>query len=264
MTMQNVATDLEVQATDLPGEGAGEQPEGKTKEPTTEDWKAKYEAAEAARAKTDNDLKALKGLRLTEAQREEVMAAIRDDIAEVKQTNAALIRALGSNTTEDLPAEIEKLQGQSAQAQANRRFQGRYESLSKQWYAAIQDRDGNPLLDAEKAPELEEAKKLWHMAFTTPAMDAVDRLMLAAESVAAAHTAVKESLRGRHAAETKKGKDAALAAAKKEREERGDLDMELGPEAGGGGGSTKTWAKAQKIKSTSELSDEDYLKMVAG
>lgn len=249
---------------------AEETQETQSSEATT-DWRSKYEAAEAARTKVENDLKALRGLRMTEAQREERMTAIleeirrnADDTAEIKQTNAALIKALGNNTTEELPAEIEKLQGQSAQTRAARNFDLQYRSLWEDFQGAIQDTEGNPILDLEKAPELEEARKTWTAAYNGTGMSAEERLVMFAKGIAQANRATKTALRTRSAAESKKVKDDAQAATKKRLDDAGVLDLDTGPEAGGGGGRVKSWAQAQKIKKMSDLSDADYEKLIAG
>src|SRR3990167_2302340 len=156
--------DAEIQDADLPvgGEGTEEtETKADAKKPSTEDWKAKYEGSETARAKAENDLKALRGLRMTEQQREERMAAIADRLETIDQQQVALIKALGNNTTEELPGEVARLQEASQHTQAARRFTAQYQSLYEDFQGAVLDTEGAPILELDKAPELAEARATW-------------------------------------------------------------------------------------------------------
>lgn len=262
MTMQ---ADPELQSqTELPGEGdAAETTKADATEPTT-DWKAKYEATETARAKVENDLKALRGLRTTEAQREERMDAILDRVDAIDKQQSALIKALGNNTTEELPAEVARLQATSQQGQAARRFAGQYKSLYDDFIVVGQDDEGNVVLDVEKAPELEEARRTFAAGYNRTDIDNADRLVMFAKAISQGQLATKKALRARGVVEAKKVKDEAQASVKKRLDDAGVLDLDTGREAGGGGAGAKTWAAAQKIKKMSDLSDADYEKLVAG
>jgi hypothetical protein len=262
MTMPADTVPGSLPETELPEGEAAQEPKPDAKELASEDWKAKYEATEAARGKLDNDLKALRGQRMTEAQREERMAAISDDVAEIKQTNAALMKALGSNTTEELPAEVAKIQGQNAQTQAQRRFESQCFALLEDYKAAALDADGNPVLDIATAPELDEARKTLRVAWESGQMNPLERLALLAKATSQVTRATKAAMRTRGAVEAKKVKDEAQAAAKKRMDDAGVLDLDTGREAGGGG--VKTKAALLNLKKVTDMSDDDYFKIVGG
>jgi hypothetical protein len=246
---------------ELPEGGEAQETQPEAKAPET-DWKAKFEALEQAKTKADNDLKALRGQRMTEQQREERMEAIleRQEATDLKMS--ALIKALGNNTTEELPAEVAKLQAVSQQTQGQRRFQTQYKSLYEDFTAVGQDDEGNAVLDVEKAPELEEARRTFAAGYHRNDLDNTDRLVMFAKAIAQGKQATMKALRARNQAETQRVKEEGKAAAKKVRDDAGLLDLDTGHEAGGGG--VKTKAALLNLKKVTDMSDDDYFKIVGG
>lgn len=107
--------------TELPGQGT------KGTEGTHEDWKAKYEAAEAARAKLDSDLKAQRGLRLSAEELDNrIITHIDDRIGLLEKQTGALIHAIGTGATDDLPEQAARISAEEDNTRAARRFETQY------------------------------------------------------------------------------------------------------------------------------------------
>ena len=134
------------------GEGAKPEPQV--------DLKAALEAERAARVKLEGDLKALKGARLKQEERDAKMEEILDELKTTRSTISILAKAQASGETENVGAEIEQAQQHAGQAVSERRFAAVRASLLDQFYDAVNAEDGKPLLDIQNAPELEEARRM--------------------------------------------------------------------------------------------------------
>lgn len=219
-------------------------------EPTI-DYKAKFEASEAARIQVEadrgkiaNDLASLKGLRMTEVQREQLLGEIAERLEVMDRQQTALIKALGENTTEELPAEVAKIQAEGQQAREGRGFAAQYNSIWQDLEAAVKDPQGDIVLDLYNAPELKEVRRIWNStkdANNNMTMSALEVLAVSAKAVAEANRVTKSELRKRDQAESKKVKEEAQATVRREREESGALDLDTGPAAGGGNLSNDTF-----------------------
>lgn len=205
-----------------------------TPEPTV-DYKVKYEEEAAARAKLENDHKALKGLRQTEAQREAMLLGISDRIDGIDRQQTALIKALAANETDALPQEIERIQAEGLETRASRGFSQQYASLLQDFMETVRDADGNDVLDIYKAPELQDARQEWMRYYNDETMGATEKIAGFAKVVGQAHRVVRQAERIRLQAEAKKAKEEARTTVRQKLEEAEVLDLNTGPEAGGGG-----------------------------
>lgn len=205
-----------------------------TAEPTV-DYKAQYEELLAAKGKLEGDLKAIKGLRQTEAQREAMLLGISDRIDGIDRQQTALIKALAANETDALPQEIERIQAEGQQAKASRGFGQQYASLLQDFMETVRDADGNDVLDIYKAPELQDARQEWMRYYNDQAMGATEKIAGFARVVGQAHRVVRQTERTRLQAEAKKAREEARTTVKQKLEEAEVLDLNTGPEAGGGG-----------------------------
>ena len=254
MTMEN----MEDRATDLPD---GTETEGELGAKPKDDLTPHLEALAAENRKLTNDLKSLRGLRMTESQREDRQAKIEENLDTLGRQMSVLVKALGENTTEELPAEVAKIEWDAQQRGASRSFEAQCQALALDLQEAVQDSEGNAVLDMKTSPELAEARETWTKAYRDADAGRIthlEYLALFAKVVSQANKAAKAELRKRDRAEVEKTKKAP----RKPDDEDQDLDLDAGPAASGGAG-TMSWAQAQKIKKLSDLSDAAFEKLIA-
>lgn len=202
-------------------------------EPTV-DYKAQYEELLVAKVKVDGDLKAIKGLRQTEAQREAMLLGITDRLEGLDRQQTALIKALAANETDALPEEVERIQAEQLQTRASRGFVAQYNSLWEDFQESVNDEKGKPLFDLFKEPALADAVATWRQYYQADTMHPMERIAGFAKAVGQASRAVRQLEREQSKAAIQQEKVAAKATTKQKLEEAGALDLDTGPAAGGG------------------------------
>ena len=232
MTMEQ----MEDRATDLP-EGTETQEEAGAK--LKSDLDAQVKVLAAANEKLTNDLKSLRGLRMTEAQREDRQARIEENLDTLGRQMSVLVKALGENTADELPAEVARIQADAQQRGANRTFEAQCRALADDLQEAVQDPDGNVIFDMTTAPELAEARETWTKAYRDAEAGRITHLEYLAQyakTISQANKATKAELRKRERAEVEKAKKSPKKTEKPD-DDGPDMDLDAGPSASGGQGS---------------------------
>ena len=239
---------MEDRATDLP-DGTETQAEPGAKPKIEPD--AQLAELTAQNRKLTNDLNSLRGLRMTESQREDRQANIEANLDTLGRQMSVLVKAMGENTTEELPAEVAKIQADAQQRGASRTFEAQCQALAEDLQEAVQDPDGNVVLDIMVAPELGEARGTWTKAYRDAEAGRITHLEYLAQYakvISQANKATKAELRKRERAEVEKAKKAP----RKPDEE--DLDLDTGPAASGGQRSySDLLKKGDPLPSASEI-----------
>ena len=214
---------------ELPADVVAEaEPEPQPEPKAPEVLQTELTTAQAEIAKLRNDLKALRGLRGKESDRDSLMQDIREEIAEVKRTNAALVKALGSGNTDSLAADVSRIEGETYQQRAARNFQSQYATLWTELQAALTDEDGKAILNLQDSPELEAVRSQWLSFYNAEKMGVPERLAGFATAVAQAHTAVRRFERAAAREDAKKVRTTAAQRTKKALEEAGVHDLDTG------------------------------------
>ena len=209
-----------------------EQPEA-TEAP---DWQARAEAAETRASKAENDLNSQRGRGRQTDQWQNQLTNIGDRIGAIEQSNHAMIRAFSSGDTDTLPNELSTIQAQSAQISANRAYETRYAALSEELRAAVQDGEGNPILDLHQAPELETVRQQWVNAHKTKDIASLASL------IAQTHRTVREAERNNGSSSEHKIRSEERNAAQERMVDAGIYDLDTGPTGDGGTGQDDmTW-----------------------
>lgn len=216
-------------------------------QPTQEpDWKAQAEAqkAELERLQADrdkilNDLKALKGSKQKQA---DVAALLEDYGAQIKGIREAfgtLGKAIASGETEKVGAELGAIEQRLSADSAHRTFTQRYNLLREKLDDLNQDDEGAPVLDLDKAPELENIRQKWGDAYKRGDLVGV------ADALADATTIISRVHRSKVRAALEAQKATAAAPPPPKRAAEGSPhDLDSGPGAGGRGTSDAELEKA--------------------
>jgi len=217
---------------ELSGEAPAEQPEA-TEAP---DWQSRAEAAETRASKAEHDLSSQRGRARQTDEWQNQLTNIGDRIGAIEQSNHAMIRAFSSGDTDTLPNELSTIQAQSVQTSANRAYETRYAALSEELRVAVQDGEGNPILDLYQAPELETVRQQWVNAHKSK--DIANLASLIAQT----HRTVREAERNNGRSSEQKIRSEERNAAQERMEEAGIYDLDTGPAgAGTTGQDDMTW-----------------------
>jgi hypothetical protein len=144
-----------------------------------------------------------------------------------ERTTAALARAYGSGEPDGLSEEVQKIQLEASAQQGSRSLQQFSVRLSEEIAAALVDDNGDVILDALTAPELEQARQMWEDAAETGNRVGMSNALLEVNQVA--RRVEREKAKAALVTARKDGQNQATRARARE-----DADLD----SGGGAGST--------------------------
>ena len=227
-------------------EEAVSQPDGNQGDtpPTTEapepDYETQLKERDAKIAKLENDLKASAGRRGRQNQTEQLLLGQGNEIRTINSRLDALLQAMSSGETDNLPAELSAIQAQAAQTQATINYDAEWTGLSQELLDSVVDDAGATVLDLHSAPELEHVRQMWTQAHNVKDVAGLNRAIAEAQKVA------------RQAERTQR--TAAPAAD----EETTEFDLSTGPSAGGAGMSDDRWMKEVYGNPERQATPEDH------
>ena len=210
----------------------------------TPDYQAQLAERDAEIAKLKNDLKANSGRRGRQNQTEQLLLGQGNDIRTINNRLDALMKAMSSGDTDNLPAELSAIQEQAAQTQAGINYDTQWTELSQELVDSVVDDTGTAVLDLHNSPELASVREMW-----TQAHDRRDAKGL--------HRAVAEAQKVARAAERNVRRTPAAPVAS-DPEETGEFDLSTGPSAGGAGMSDDRWMRDVYGNSEYTASPEDH------
>lgn len=193
------------------------------------DWKARAEQAETQLKKAQNDLNSRQGRDRTRDEWQHQLADIGDRIGAMEAANQAVIRAFSTGDTDALPSELSTITARQNQTAAARSYEARYAALSEELREAVQDGDGNQVLDLYESPELEEVRKEW-----VNAHKAKDPAALAA-AIGKTHRIARQAERNGGSSAEQRIREEERAAARTRLEAAGIYDLDTGPSGAGAG-----------------------------
>ncbi|MBI2037239.1 MAG: hypothetical protein HYT14_02670 [Candidatus Liptonbacteria bacterium] len=189
---------------------AAKEPEKKSETPAAEevDYKALWEQAEQRAKSAEGRLKNQPAADV-QAQIQAALAPIIETLELTRGETRNLVKALvkGDDAeVEKIEKDVEERQAQTTVAQ--RYVQG-FNRLAQQLVAAVQDDEGNAILDLRTAPELADVRDAWNDA--NRRRDLVDLAILVPKVKTIAMQAQRKAERAAEAAEKKKADDARAA-----------------------------------------------------
>jgi len=190
----------------------------------TPDYQAQVKERDAEIAKLKNDLKASSGRRGRQNQTEQLLLGQGNDIRTLNSRLDALLKAMSSGDTDNLPAELSAIQEQSVQTQATIDYETQWTELSHELVDSLVDDTGATVLDLHASQELAEVREMWTQAHNRKDIAGLHRAIAAAQKVA------------RTAERTQRTTSAAD-------EETTEFDLSTGPSAGGAGMSDDRWMR---------------------
>ena len=190
----------------------------------TPDYQAQVQERDAEIAKLKNDLKASSGRRSRQNQTEQLLLGQGNDIRTINNRLDALMKAMSSGETDNLPAELSAIQEQAAQTQASLNYEAEWNELSQELVDSVVDDTGTQVLDLHNGPELAAVREMWTQAHNRKDIAGLHRAIAAAQKVA------------RIAERTQRTTSAAD-------EETTEFDLSTGPSAGGAGMSDDRWMR---------------------
>ena len=215
---------------------------------------ARVAELESLNLKLQNDLKSRDGQRRKQAEDQNLLLDMQDEIKGQRKLVALYLDSLQTGDTDGLAEKRVAMEQESSAGQVSRRFQARYETATQKLLSAVNDDDGNLSLTEEQSVAVQASwKAAGEEAFRTGDFSGLNDVI-----VDAAKT-VTRNVREAKAQEENRIKEEAKATTKKRLEKAGVNDLDTGPSAGGGG--VMSWAQAQKIKRVSDLSDAAYEKL---
>ena len=190
----------------------------------TPDYETQVKERDAEIAKLKNDLKASSGRRGRQNQTEQLLLGQGNDIRTMNNRLDALLKAMSSGDTDNLPAELSAIQEQSTLTQATIDYETQWTELSHELVDSLVDDTGATVLDLHASQELAEVREMWTQAHNRKDITGLHRAIAAAQKVA------------RTAERTQRTTSAA-------EEETTEFDLSTGPSAGGAGMSDDRWMK---------------------
>jgi hypothetical protein len=190
----------------------------------TPDYETQVKERDAEIAKLKNDLKASSGRRGRQNQTEQLLLGQGNDIRTINNRLDALLKAMSSGDTDNLPAELSAIQEQAAQTQATIDYETQWTELSHELVDSLVDDTGATVLDLHASQELAEVREMWTQAHNRKDIAGLHRAIAAAQKVA------------RTAERTQRTTSAAD-------EETTEFDLSTGPSAGGAGMSDDRWMR---------------------
>ena len=205
----------------------------------TPDYQAQVQERDAEIAKLKNDIKASSGRRGRQIQTEQLLLGQGNDIRTINNRLDALMKAMSSGETDNLPAELSAIQEQAAQTQATIDNDTQWTELSQELVDSVVDDTGATVLDLHAAQELAEVREMWTQAHNR-------------KDVAGLHRAIAEAQKVARRAER------SHRAAPVAEEETTEFDLSTGPSAGGAGMSDDRWRRDVYGNSERVATPEDH------
>lgn len=193
------------------------------------DWQAKAVEAEGRASKLESDLRSMQGRRSRQVDQDAVLHGLGDRLDAMEKSNSALVNALASGNTDDLPGELTQIQQQATQGRTEVAFQTGYQALWDELQETVKGDDGTSVLDPQTAPEFAAVRTRWNER--TQARDLGGLAVLLSE----ANKIVRSTERVAHKKALDDEKKARKAERKKTLDDVGALDTDTGPGAGGAG-----------------------------
>ena len=233
-----MADDLAVAPT---GGNQEDNPQGSTEpqDSGTPDYQAQLKERDAEIAKLKNDLKASSGRRGRQNQTEQLLLGQGNDIRTINSRLDALMKAMSSGETDNLPAELSAIQEQAAQTQATIDYDTQWTELSQELVDSVVDDTGATVLDLHAAQELAEVREMWTQAHNRKDVAGLQRAIAEAQKVA------RRAERSQRAAPVAE-------------EETTEFDLSTGPSAGGAGLSDDRWMRDVYGNSERVATPEDH------
>lgn len=235
MTTENITDDL--------------TPSGPVEKPETQeiDWKVKAEELEAKAAKLENDLKANAGRTRQARERDALIESLVDEVGGIRRATNALIARTASGDTEALTEDLAKIGQESERAKADRQYDQAFARIESRLEEALCDEDGALLVDIE-SPEGKELITAWTTARQAKNLADLSDVVLEANKLAR---------------KTERQRIKAAQEAERKAAKVGEHDLSV-PSPAAGAGSGKTWAQAQQARKLTDISDDDYARLVSG
>ena len=194
----------------------------------TPDYQAQVQERDAEIAKLKNDLKASSGRRGRQNQTEQLLLGQGNDIRTINNRLDALMKAMSSGETDNLPAELSAIQEQAAQTQASLNYEAEWNELSQELVDSVVDDTGAQVLDLHNGSELAAVREMWTQAHNR-------------KDIAGLHRAIAEAQKVARVTERKQRRVAPAVA--QDQDETDEFDLSTGPSAGGAGMSDDRWMK---------------------
>ena len=207
----------------------------------TPDYQAQVKERDAEIAKLKNDLKASSGRRGRQNQTEQLLLGQGNDIRTLNSRLDALLKAMSSGDTDNLPAELSAIQEQSTLTQATIDYETQWTELSHELVDSLVDDTGATVLDLHASQELAEVREMWTQAHNRKDIAGLHRAIAAAQKVA------------RIAERTQRTTSAAD-------EETTEFDLSTGPSAGGAGMSDDRWMRDVYGNAERVATPEDHVR----
>ena len=150
----------------------------------TPDYETQVKERDAEIAKLKNDLKASSGRRGRQNQTEQLLLGQGNDIRTINNRLDALLKAMSSGETDNLPAELSAIQEQAAQTQATIDYETQWTELSHELVDSLVDDTGATVLDLHASQELAEVREMWTQAHNRKDIAGLHRAIAAAQKVA--------------------------------------------------------------------------------
>ena len=193
------------------------------------DWKVRAEEAEDKLKKAEHDLNSRQGRDRTREDWQLQLADIGDRIGAMEAANQAVIRAFSTGDTDTLPSELSTITARQNQTAAARSYEARYAALSEELREAVQDGEGNQVLDLYESTELEEVRQEW-----VNAHKAKDPAALAT-AIGKTHRIARQAERNGGSSSEQRIREEERAAARTRLEAAGIYDLDTGPSGAGAG-----------------------------
>ena len=194
----------------------------------TPDYQAQVQERDAEIAKLKNDIKASSGRRGRQNQTEQLLLGQGNDIRTINNRLDALMKAMSSGETDNLPAELSAIQEQAAQTQASLNYEAEWNELSQELVDSVVDDTGTQVLDLHNGPELAAVREMWTQAHNR-------------KDIAGLHRAIAEAQKVARTTERKQRR--AAPAVVQDQDETDEFDLSTGPSAGGAGMSDDRWMR---------------------
>ena len=202
----------------LPGGAAPAAWESEKKE-----IEGRYEALQQAHTKLENDLKALRGSRLKQADVASEIAEIRAQQRGLLEAIKIVAKAKGEEDAADLDAKFAEAERKAAVEGTGRREQTRYQALLDK-LRAVGEEEG---MDINTVPELADVRTRWNEVAYDTGTSYGEKLAALSEQYAEAVTIIDR-------VRNKKRNDAITAERKRKPKEEEAAELDSGPGAGGG------------------------------
>lgn len=209
----------------------------KAPEVTVDGLKAELEATRETAKKLERDLKALRGARVSQEERDARLEDIQADFKAMRETQTKLLGALTQGWVETLPDEVKKIEAEDTertqkviQERGSRSFTAVHNRLLGELQGLVTGDDGKPILDLNESPEMEGVRETWGRAFNAKDIGGL------AEALNEAHKVMRRLERAQLKEAAKKAAEERVDKAVKQKLDQAAVhDLDTGGGAGGGG-----------------------------